>query len=262
MRTRLVAFQAFRTRLLSSLMPPIHLLLTPAHLTAEGFRLDGDQYHHLVRVRRVQLGDALQAALPDGRLLQARVTEITPTALHARVDQTTQAALLPCAFTLYLAVLKGEKMDFLVQKATELGVTTLVPVFAQRCVPRWTPAQAQERTRRWTRIAESAATQAERVLPPQVTFPQPLAACLTGPGLGLLLHERDGVSLRTLAAATPQPAAIRLFIGPEGGWTPEECALLRAHGILPIHLGQRILRAETAAIAALTLAQFLWGDLG
>jgi 16S rRNA (uracil1498-N3)-methyltransferase len=124
-------------------------------------------------------GERLLAALPDGRVLSAEVREITPDRLRARVlDEQPARGISPCRITLYQSILKGEKMDLVVQKATELGVDAIVPVFTRRTVPRWAPAAARERSERWGRIAAAAAEQCERSLPPQVLSPRELARTL------------------------------------------------------------------------------------
>ena len=237
-------------------------------IDAEEYREDeltilGARYHHLVRVCRARVGETLRAALPDGRVVRAEVREITADTLRARiVAEEPPACLPPCRITLYQAVLKGEKMDFVVQKASELGACTFVPLLAQRSIPRWTPPQALERAGRWQRIADAAAQQCERFIPMQVQPPQPLADAIAAqPPVALLLHERDGRNLRDLAAEHPRVTDLGLYLGPEGGWDEKEVIALHSAGVTPLHLGPRILRAETAAVTALTLAQYLWGDL-
>lgn len=225
--------------------------------------ITGEKYHHLARVRRVRVGEMLRAALPDGRVLLAAVREITADVLRAEITGEEPArGLSPCRITLYQAVLKGEKMDLVVQKASELGVTTLAPLLARRSIPQWNPAQAADRAERWQRIAESAAEQCERSLPMVVEIPRSLVAPEPTPGrVNLLLHERLGQSLTCIAAEHPDVRDIGLYLGPEGGWDEREVDLLLGAGVTPLHLGERILRAETASLAAVTLAQYLWGDL-
>jgi len=226
--------------------------------------IHGPRFHHFARVRRVRVGETLRAALPDGRVVRAEVAEITADALRARiVAEDSSADLPPCRITLCQAVLKGEKMDFVAQKATELGAMALVPLLTRRGIPRWTGAQALERACRWQRIADTAAEQCERAFPLRVEPPQSLEdSVVMQPPLALLLHERNGLHLREIAAAHPRATDLSLFLGPEGGWDEEEAEMLRASGAISIHLGPRILRAETAAVTALALAQYLWGDLG
>jgi len=252
------------------------LIINPEEHQGEALEIRGPRFHHIARVCRARVGEVLRAALPDGRVVRAEITEIAADVVRARiVAEESPAGLSPCRITLYQAVLKGEKMDFVVQKATELGAMTLVPLLARRSVPRWSEAQARERAARWQRIADAAAEQSERAIPLQVEPPQSLEETFlahspfmqgggqgVGESLRLLLHERDGQHLRELAATYPRVTNLGLYLGPEGGWDDEEVSTLRAAGVLPVHLGPRILRAETAAVTALSLAQYLWGDLG
>ncbi len=242
---------------------PTWIFITAEECRDTVLEIRGECYHHLVRVRRTRVGEALRAALPDGRVLVAEVTEISAEMLRAHITGEEPAVgQSTCRITLYQAVLKGEKMDLVVQKATELGVYALAPVWTRRSIPHWTPAQAYERTVRWQRIAEAASAQCERSIPPCIALPCELSAVSpSGADLALLLHERDGDSLHELAARHPGRTSLALFIGPEGGWDAEEIRALRVAGVLPIHLGPRILRAETASLTALALAQYLWGDL-
>ncbi|HEY3379797.1 MAG TPA: 16S rRNA (uracil(1498)-N(3))-methyltransferase [Armatimonadota bacterium] len=244
-------------------MSETFVLLASHESDGEWVEIAGTKYHHLVRVRRVRVGDRLRAALPDGRVLLAEVSDISAEMLRARVTGDVPAAgVSPCRITLFQAVLKGEKMEWVVQKASELGVSTLVPVSTRRSIPQWTPAQATERAARWQRIAESAAEQCERSLPLLVATPCALSAALASlPATTLMLHEREGRSLPDIAASHPTLPEIGLFLGPEGGWADDEVQALQTAGVTPVHLGGRILRAETASLAAVTLAQYLWGDL-
>ena len=245
-------------------MQEISLLIVPPDLQREHLTITGRKYHHLVHVRRVRVGTPLRAVLPDGRTLHAVVEAITPDELRARITGEDLVQSAPrCRIALYQAVLKGEKMELVVQKAGELGAARLAPVLASRSIPRWTEAQAADKAQRWQRIADAAAEQCERCLPLQVDVPCSLPATLREPaGLRLLLHERHGGALAALPAQYPYPPEIALYIGPEGGWDDAEADAIIAAGGHPLHLGPRILRAETASLVALTLAQYLWGDLG
>ncbi|HEY3415669.1 MAG TPA: RsmE family RNA methyltransferase [Armatimonadota bacterium] len=238
-------------------------MLSTAEYDGASVVITGEKYHHLVRVRRLRLAERLLGALPDGRVLSLEVSEISAESLRARVLEVQPArGLSPCRITLYQAVLKGEKMELVVQKATELGVDTIAPIFTRRTVPRWEPTAARGRSERWARIADAAAEQCERSLPPRVLPPQELVPTLEGDLPRFLLHEREGRPLPAVAAEYPGLPALALYLGPEGGWDDDEVRLLLDAGAVPIHLGGRILRAETATLTALTLAQYLWGDLG
>lgn len=243
------------------IMGATFLFITPEDVRGDSLTIGGERFHHLARVRRVGVGELLRAALPDGRVLTAEVTAVTAREIVARIlAEEPPTGLSPCRITLCQAVLKGEKMDWVVQKATELGVATLAPVYAARSVPRWTDAQGRARAARWARIAESTAEQCERSLPPQVLAPAPLPG-VEDDDLRLLLHEREGDSLAALVTAYPHIDAVTLYVGPEGGWTEEETVLLRGRGAQAVHLGGRVLRADTAGLVAVALTQYLWGDL-
>jgi 16S rRNA (uracil1498-N3)-methyltransferase len=162
---------------------------------------------------------------------------------------------------LLLALAKGEKVDLVVQKATELGVARVVPFAAERSVVRLEPEKGVERARRWRRIAEEAARQCGRADVPDIDAPATLAAALAAlpAGFGALVFHPGGAPL----AAIPPPAAgCAAVVGPEGGLTDAEVEACARAGAVKASLGPRVLRAETAAIAAVTLLQARFGDLG
>lgn len=244
-------------------MKSIHLCINNSDILQTTILLQGTKYHHLVRVRRVKVGAILHAVLPEGRILEALIAEITSDTLTATIIGEiahTQPNL--CRVTLYQAILKGEKMDMVVQKATELGITRFVPLITRRTVPHWSPEQALDRAERWQRISDAAREQCERAIPVQVEIPVNLqqAAADILP-CRLVLHERKGKTLHEISTVFPVLPEIGLFIGPEGGWADEEIALLQSAEIIPLHIGGNILRAETASLVAVTLAQYIWGPL-
>ena len=165
----------------------------------------------------------------------------------------------PLSLTLAQALVKGDKFDWVVQKATELGVTRIVPLLTEHSEFR--KAEGRElRLLRWRRIALEATKQCGRrkliELGEVQNFQQ---FCETEPnGLRLIFSERGGKGLAQMASAN----SVTLAIGPEGGWSENEIKLAEIHGFVPVHLGNRILRTETAAVAAVSLAQYLFGDLG
>ena len=165
--------------------------------------------------------------------------------------------------TLYQSLLKGDKMDWVLQKGTELGAAGFVPLLSRRSVPR--SNRSEQQLVRWTRIVTEAAEQSGRSRLPQVhpvvSLPE---ACRQLPsGLSLIPYEDERErSMREMLLSEDTRGPVSIFIGPEGGWDPEEVVLARAHGIMPVSLGQRVLRAETAAIAAITVAMYSRGELG
>jgi 16S rRNA (uracil1498-N3)-methyltransferase len=165
-----------------------------------------------------------------------------------------------------MALLKGEKFDLVVQKATELGVTSIVPVITRLADIRLRDeSDAKKRVLRWQRIALEAAKQSGRAVVPEVQNPTMFASILTTPGSEqnrILFSEREGQSLTKLKGNLPPKASsLVALLGSEGGWTDEELNDARSAGWSIITLGGRTLRAETAAIAVTTLLQHIFGDL-
>jgi 16S rRNA (uracil1498-N3)-methyltransferase len=161
---------------------------------------------------------------------------------------------------------KGDKFDFVVEKATELGVQTIVPFTSTYAVPKLDARKIASRTERWRKIALSAAKQCGRTVVPEVlplcTFPE-LLIRPSHEGVKLFFWEKEGEqSLDEVYEKHRDAKAVTLAIGPEGGFSSAEAELARAQGFDSVQLGHRILRAETAAVTALSLVQFLWGDLG
>lgn len=165
----------------------------------------------------------------------------------------------PLRVVLLQGLLKGPKMDFLIQKATEMGVAEVVLLTTRRTV-----AEGSGKVARWGRIAIEAAEQSGRLTLPRITGPHPLEGYVAGPGTGAALVLWEGERVGTLGALVdqmPPPDEVKIVVGPEGGLEMDEVALLKRAGFVPVSLGPRTLRAETAAVAALAILQYRWGDL-
>lgn len=160
----------------------------------------------------------------------------------------------PLALVLAPALLKGPKMDLVVEKATELGVQRLAPVVTARVVGLGAHRE------RWQRIAVAAAKQSGRTRVPEIDAPAPLAVLVAAPWPGLRLVPWEAETAVRLDALPAQATAVVALVGPEGGLAADEVALARAHGFVALTLGPRILRAETAAIAIAVHCQRRWGD--
>jgi 16S rRNA (uracil1498-N3)-methyltransferase len=164
--------------------------------------------------------------------------------------------------TLVQGLLKGEKMDMVIQKTTELGVKEIMPVVTERSQLRET-----RRVMRWRKIAEEASRQSGRSIIPiihePVNFSDAFNLLPSNRIKGILFYEQGGMKLsEAVSSFVPRLSSIFVFIGPEGGFTKEEVTLAKEKGLMVTYLGRRILRAETAAISAVTLLQFLLGDTG
>ncbi len=171
----------------------------------------------------------------------------------------------PLKTTLALGLTKGEKMDWVVEKATELGVHTVVPFVSRYTIPKLDERKMSQRSERWQKIALSAAKQCGRVRIPEImalTDFRDLLGPVWRDKLRLLFWEKECQhGLLELKETRTSIGEVVVMIGPEGGFSAPEAALALEHGFKPVRLGPRILRAETAAVAALSAVQLLWGDL-
>lgn len=222
------------------------------------------QAHHALRVLRLKPGDAVTLFNGDGAEYGSVVTEAKRDLVKLDVTvRKTSDREGPVAVTLAQAVSSGERMDYTIQKAVELGVAAIQPLEARRSVVRLSAERGARRIAHWQAVAIAACEQCgrNRVPPvrPLAQLDRFLADCKPGTGgdLRLLLSPRSARSLREL---DPPPGAILLLSGPEGGFSPEEERAAAGAAFLPVRLGPRVLRTETAAVAALAAMQVLWGD--
>ncbi|NMG44526.1 16S rRNA (uracil(1498)-N(3))-methyltransferase [Aromatoleum toluvorans] len=215
--------------------------------------------HHAVRVLRLRDGDPL--ILFDGgggevpAVLHVRGKQCFAT-LAERRDVERES---PLPLVLVQALASGDKMDWIVQKAVELGVSALVPVQAERSVLRLAGERAAKRVEHWQQVAVSACEQSGRNRVPAVAPITGLRDFLARPHDGVRLVLDPTATTRLLDAERPA-GAVQLLIGPEGGWSDEELAACRSAGCGGVTLGPRVLRTETAGIAAIAALQATWGD--
>jgi len=226
------------------------------------FELPADAAHHASRVLRLRVNDGVQIFDGIGNALDATINEITGKRVILGNLQTcmTQPA---SGFNIILAqsLCSSEKMDWIVQKATELGVNQILPLHAQRSVAKLTGIRAQKSSKHWHSVATSACEQCGRNDLPVIQSPQELESWLlsmrNAPGSKFILLPGSATQLRI--QSKPQISAT-LLIGPEGGFTTDESNIALQMGFIPILLGPRVLRTETAAIAGISALQTLWGD--
>ena len=226
----------------------------------------GDAANHVARVLRLRAGQPLVLFDDSGAEYDAVIEAVLRDSV--RVGITGQRAIdreSPLAITLAQGVSRGERMDFVVQKATELGVRRIVPVMMERTVVKLDDAQAEKRLRHWRAVAVAACEQCGRNRVPEITLPVDLDSLLYGDAkdvhvqnLRLVLNPGSKLKVRDL---TPPAAGVTLLIGPEGGLSDDELAAALKTGYQGLQLGPRILRTETAALAALTAIQLHLGDL-
>ena len=223
------------------------------------FRLPENIVRH-IHVLRLNTGDSITLFNGTGNDFDATLQAIgkrhAECHIHAQRQPENES---PLAITLVQAISSGERMDFTLQKSVELGVHAIQPIISERCVVRLSGERAEKRVQRWQDIVIAACEQSGRSMVPPVlpivSFTDYLRQM--PPELHLMMSLRRATTLRGIA---PAPQTLRLMIGPEGGWTPaEEQAALDA-GVQTITLGKRVLRTETAAMAAMAAMQVLWGD--
>lgn len=228
--------------------------------------LAGQELDHLRRVLRLSAGDVVTLFDDTGREHEAVISRLHADQGELEIRRSYEAGKeSPLQLTLALGLTKGEKMDFVVEKATELGVRSILPFTSSFTVPKLDVRKIAHRSERWRKIALSAAKQCGRTQVPEILplseFGQ-MVQDADARQLKLLFWERETArSLRQVHGANPDAPAILIVIGPEGGLSSAEAELALARDFYSVHLGRRILRAETAAVTALSLVQFLWGDL-
>lgn len=221
--------------------------------------------HHAARVLRLKVGDPVTLFDGRGGEWDAAIARVDPRGVEVEAGAERAAAAEP---TLHVTLAQGlcaqDKMDWVVQKAVELGASAIQPLAAERSVIRLAPERAERRQRHWQAVVVSACEQSGRTLIPDVAPVRSLAQWLdvldAAPergGLRLMLSPHAGVPMAQLADSV---AGVSLLVGPEGGLSEREVAMAQAAGFRAVRLGPRILRTETAALAALAALQTLWGD--
>jgi 16S rRNA (uracil1498-N3)-methyltransferase len=242
------------------------LRLTRVYLDAELIpgtvvELPPDTAAHLVKVLRARSGHELILFNGSGREFAGSIQGVRGSHVAAQIGQGLQVDReSPLAITLVQCVPRGDRMDFIVQKATELGVARIVPVLSQRSVVHLDGRQSESKVAHWRGVAVSACEQCGRNRVPQIDAPRQLIKYLgeSPPGAVRLVLEPE------LAGSSPAPdlkEAAEIAIGPEGGFAPDELEAFRVAKFSPVTLGPRILRTETAAIAAVAWLQARFGDM-
>jgi 16S rRNA (uracil1498-N3)-methyltransferase len=214
--------------------------------------LTGEHAEHLSRVLRARIGEEFDITTGN-KVRRGQITAITPDRVEFELGAEIPAPIA-VQVTLALSIFKFDRMEWAIEKCTELGATRIVPVIALRTEGHLAAAAAK-RVDRWRRIALQAAEQSRRISPPEISPPLKLKDAVVLPGsLRILLSETEtGATLKDVLQSHPSDGAVILALGPEGGWTDEESKLFQESGWIPASLGRAILRAETAAIAAMVM---------
>ncbi len=225
--------------------------------------------HHLRDVLRRRPGDAVIFLDNSGWEYEALLETVEPGRVTAQVQRRHLSGAEPrTKVTLYQAVLKGERFEWALQKGTEVGVSVFVPILSERCMVLDAHQLSRRKLQRWERIIQSAAEQSRRGrLPPLQPLMLFAAACeqvQRSGGLALIPWEEEAKPLSEILqgdSSGPWPFNVSIFVGPEGGFSHAEVQLARGYGIIPVSLGPRILRAETAGIVATAAILYHYGEL-
>lgn len=238
--------------------------------SAQAVRITGPDARQLAAVLRAKPGDRIIAADGRGRAAVAVITRVSPDEVTADLAEALPVTGEPAVrITVAQGLPKGDKMDLVIQKGTEIGAVRFIPFVSRRTVVKLDERKAAGRLARWSRIAKEAAEQAHRGAVPVVAPVTPWRELLQAAGrydLALLCYEREeALAFRRLLAdvqaRAPAPD-ILLIVGPEGGFADEEAREAESAGCRPVSLGRRILRTETAALVALSCILYEFGEIG
>jgi 16S rRNA (uracil1498-N3)-methyltransferase len=232
-------------------------------LSGASLELNKHEAHYVVHVLRLQRGDRLVAF--NGRGIERHASVDAMQRRGASLALSTERAVVlpesPLDLTLLQALPKTDAMDLIVQKATELGVRTIVPVYSEFGVVRLDAKRSERRLEHWRKIARSACEQCGRHTPPHIEPPTPLTVAIEALAPTTARLALDPEAGDSFGHSAPPRAGLITAVGPEGGFAAGDWRRLDAAGFLRVTLGRRVLRAETAAVAVCAIAQSLWGDL-
>lgn len=226
-------------------------------------KIIGDDAYHIARALRMAVGDEITVADMQGREHVCRLMKIRDDVCDCEILRTQDGKTEPpCDITLYMGYPKGDKLEFIIQKAVELGAINIVPFESSRCVKRPRADKIEKQGARLSRIAEEAAKQCGRSRLPRVSQPVSFVEAIKGATeseVALFCYEGDGtVSLKKLLSEKDMPKSVSVIVGCEGGFSLEEAEIAKNAGLVPTNLGPRILRCETAPLYVLSAISYVF----
>ena len=230
-------------------------------ISSEIISLPEDKAHHMTHVLRLRVGDQIKLFNNTGLEFRAEITEATKKTIRVQVkDDGHLENESPLAITLCLAISRGSRMDFSIQKAVELGVTTIIPIISEFGNVKLTGSRTDNKLSHWRKIIIGAAEQCGRNKLAELQSPIIFNECLNSDSTATKLILHPGVE-KMMSKITVKNGRLILMIGPEGGFSELELQRASDNNYIPISLGPRVLRTETAVVCSLSNAQQLWGDL-
>lgn len=231
--------------------------LAPNEWNAASPALDEGESHHVLDVLRFGPGDHVTVFDGEGGEARGDIVAVDGGKIRLRLGPKTQSQPLPCAITLAQAIPKGKHMDFIVQKATELGAARVAPLFSDRTIVQLDVKDAEKKRDKWREIAIEACKQCGQNRVPEIAVPRSPKTFFEKqePSELMLIAslQPDARRIKSVLADLPPPRSVCVFVGPEGDFTPAELALAKSKGCRPITLGPIILRTETAALYCLSV---------
>lgn len=243
----------------------VRRFIVPFRLTARHVTLTEGLAHRVIHVLRMKIGDRAILCDSQGNEWVAEITKLEPNAVSlSLIEPFSSQTELTVSVTLMQGIPKGEKMDFIVQKATELGVQKIVPMFTKRTVVQLSPERARSKRERWQRVAISAVEQSGGKIVPEIALPVKFRQAVeeaSRADLWLLFYEAADEPLREVLQHFKNANQVVVMVGPEGGFDPSEVSMAQKEGAKVVSLGKRILKTETAAIVAVALTLYELGAL-
>jgi 16S rRNA (uracil1498-N3)-methyltransferase len=230
--------------------------------------IKGPEARHISRVLRMNKGDHFILMDGKGSRFEAVIESSGPKEIRVRLAGVLPIPVSsPVDIILCQALLKSRAMDYLIEKSSELGVIEIIPFFSERTVIRDVRYSSEGRARRWREIAQGAAKQSDRIKPAEICLPASFREICeryqNDDAMKVILWEREeSTDLKRLLRAHPSSARFIGMVGPEGGFASTEIDMAGKAGFIPVSIGRRILRAETAAVTLVAIVQYEWGDLG
>jgi 16S rRNA (uracil1498-N3)-methyltransferase len=234
----------------------------------DNINVTGEDYNHIKKVLRLKCGELITLSDGEGLEYVAEIVEFGDGFVHTKVVESFKNTTEPpIKVTLYQGLPKSDKMDFIIQKSVELGITKIVPVLTERTVVRLdSEKDALKKCERWNRISLEAAKQCNRGIIPKIEIPISFKEAIKqteNKALSLIPYEKEAKnSLKQILKRVDSISEISVFIGPEGGFTEQEIEQAVSFGLSSVTLGPRILRTETAGIAVLSILMYELGDVG